>query len=158
MRFPSRKCACRRELSSHETAKSQIPFDGRCWLAATAPAVRRSKANSLISVRAGVSAGRSKHTMKPPETAEGSGSALRAGQSGTGRVKKRISAVRGPGPTQGRGQRVQGCGPSCKARSAMQSPSQAPQTRGTATALVVARSRKHNLSHANALWPACRAH
>ena len=40
--------------------------------------------------------------------------------------------------------RVQLGGPRCKAQSAMQSPWQAPQTRGTATALAVARSGKQN--------------
>ena len=54
--------------------------------------------------------------------------------------------------------RVQGPGlRCCKAQSAMQSPQQAPQTRSTATALAVARSGKHNASHANAArFPAAR--
>ena len=54
--------------------------------------------------------------------------------------------------------KVQLGGSRCKAQSAMQGQWSAPQTRGTATALAVARSGKQNLSHANALWPACRAH
>ena len=53
--------------------------------------------------------------------------------------------------------RNQGGGPRCKAQGAMQSPQQAPQTRSTATALAVARSGKHNGSHANATLSACRA-
>ena len=40
-------------------------------------------------------------------------------------------------------------GAHCKAQSVMQGPRRAPQTRSTATALVLARSGKHNLGHAN---------
>ena len=51
----------------------------------------------------------------------------------------------------------QHCGAHCKAQSAMQGPRRAPQTRSTATALVVAQSGKHNLGHANSpLWQAAR--
>ena len=53
--------------------------------------------------------------------------------------------------------RTRSGGPSCKAWNAMQTPWRAPQTRGTATALAVARSGKHNASHANAAHsPAAR--
>ena len=46
----------------------------------------------------------------------------------------------------------------CKARSAMQGPQHAPQTRSTATALSVALHRKHNLRHEkSSLWQAARA-
>ena len=45
----------------------------------------------------------------------------------------------------------------CKAQSAMQGPQRAPQTRSTATALVVALRGKHNHRHAkSSLWQAAR--
>ena len=48
-------------------------------------------------------------------------------------------------------------GAHCKAQSAMQGPQRAPQTRSTATALVVALRGKHNLGHAESpLWQAAR--
>jgi hypothetical protein len=42
-------------------------------------------------------------------------------------------------------------GAHCKAQSAMQGPQRPPQTRSTATALVVALRGKHNLWHAKSL-------
>ena len=67
MRYSNRKCACRRELNSHELAKSELPSGAGTWLGATGPTGSASKANSLISVRAGVSAGQSERTMTPQE-------------------------------------------------------------------------------------------
>jgi hypothetical protein len=53
--------------------------------------------------------------------------------------------------------RMQHRGAHCKAQSAMQGPLVAPQTRSTATALVVAPRGKHNLGHAKLpLWQAER--
>ena len=65
----SRKCACRRELNSHEAAKPQVRFGAARWLEATRPTDGTNQSNSLISVRAGVSAGQSKLTGTPPEAA-----------------------------------------------------------------------------------------
>ena len=48
-------------------------------------------------------------------------------------------------------------GAHCKAQRAMQGPQRPPQTRSTATALVVALRGKHNLGHAKSpLWQAAR--
>ena len=48
-------------------------------------------------------------------------------------------------------------GAHCKAQSAMQRPQRVPQTRSTATALVVELREKHNLGHAKSpLWKAAR--
>ena len=65
----SRKCACRRELNSHEAAKPQVRFGAARWLEATRPTDGTNQSNSLISVRAGVSADQSKLTRTPPEAA-----------------------------------------------------------------------------------------
>ena len=70
MRYSNRKCACRRELNSHEATKSELPSGAGIWLGATGPTGRASKANSLISVRSGVSVGQSKRTRTPPEAAK----------------------------------------------------------------------------------------
>ena len=69
MRYSNRKCAYRRELNSHEAAKSALLSGAGNWLGATGPTASASKANSRSSVRAGVSAGQSKHTRTPPEAA-----------------------------------------------------------------------------------------
>ena len=65
----SRKCACRRELNSHDAAKPQVRFSAARWLEATRPTHGTNQSNGLISVRAGVSAGQSKLTRTPPEAA-----------------------------------------------------------------------------------------
>ena len=73
MRYSNRKCACRRELNSHEATKSELPSGAGIWLGATGPtgrASKTSKANSLISVSSGVSAGQFKRTRTPPEAAK----------------------------------------------------------------------------------------
>ena len=59
MCFAGRKCACRRELNSHELQFSVVQRPEADWHSA--------RTNSLISVRAGVSAGQIKCTRKPPE-------------------------------------------------------------------------------------------
>jgi hypothetical protein len=68
--FPSRKCACRRELNSHDVAKPQNLQPATSAWRETVNHVARG--NSLISARASVSAGRSKRMTKPPEAATGS--------------------------------------------------------------------------------------
>ena len=57
-------------MNSHEAAKPQIPFGAGRWLDATRLADETSRSNSLISARAGVSAGQSKRTRTPPEAAK----------------------------------------------------------------------------------------
>ena len=149
--FASRKCACRRELNSHEFQFSVVQrpeADGHS-----------ARTNSLISVRAGVSAGQINCTRKPPEGGD-RGAAARSGKVGNARMneedgQQRSSVSRSFEEPRSR---MQSCGPHCKARGAMQSPWQAPQTRSTATALAVALSEKQNRPHANALWSACYAH
>ena len=70
MRYSNRKCAYRRELNSHEAAKSGLQSGAGIWIGATGPTGRASKANSLISVRAGVSAGQPERTTTPQEATE----------------------------------------------------------------------------------------
>ena len=70
MRYSNSKCACRRQLNSHEATKAEPPSGAGIWLGATGPTGRTSKANSLISVRSGVSVGQSKRTRTPPEAAK----------------------------------------------------------------------------------------
>ena len=64
-------------MNSHDAAKRLISQpDTARW---RAEANHVARANSLMSVRAGVSAGQSKRTRTPPEAATGGGSALREG-------------------------------------------------------------------------------
>ena len=70
MRYSNRKCAYRRELNSHEAAKFELQSEAGNWLEATGPTGRASKANSLISVRAGVTAGQPEPTRTPQEAAK----------------------------------------------------------------------------------------
>ena len=116
---------------------------------------QRVGTNSLISVRAGL-AGQSKHMTKPPEAAIGSCGAL---QESSPRTKERRgqSARFGIVSTCNEAVAEDSMACPCKAHSALQNPLHAPQTRGTATALVVAQSGKQNPKYANALWPACPA-
>ena len=87
----SRKCACRRELNSHEAAKPRVPVR---VMRQHEEAEQHAGANSRISVRAGVSAGQPKHTRRPPESATGFTDALqRVGQRPDEQVKgQRCSA------------------------------------------------------------------
>jgi hypothetical protein len=61
------------------------------------------------------------------------------------KVAQQVSSTR---REQDSSARRQHRGAHCKAQSAMQSPQVAPQTRSTATALVVALREKHNLGYA----------
>ena len=137
----SRKCACRRELNSHEIQFSVVPQP---------EADRHSpRPNSLISVRAGVSAGQSKLTRTPPKRRKEAAARFEVA------VSARMNEEHGhqrPGVQRSvevPRSRSQSSGRRCKAHSAMQSPWRAPQTRSTATALAVALSGKQNRLHAN---------
>ena len=70
MQCSSRKCACRRESNNHEAARPQIRVSAGRKLEAIRATDGAGRSNSLISVRAGVSAGQSKRTMTPPEAAK----------------------------------------------------------------------------------------
>ncbi len=72
----SRKCACRRELNSHKAAKPPTQLGA---VSSTDAPKQLEKPNSLISVRAGVSAGQSKSTRTLPEAARRRGSTLQDG-------------------------------------------------------------------------------
>ena len=78
MCFASRKCACRRELNSHE-----FQFSMMQRLEADGHSARR---NSLISVRAGVSAGQSKGTAHRQERRQEA--AARFGKVGSARMNE----------------------------------------------------------------------
>ena len=155
MRYSNRKCAFRRELNSHEAAKSELPSG--ILLEDTGPTGRASKANSLISVRAGVSAGKSKRTRTPPKAArldqqrasgKSFGPRMNAGQD------KANSASCALATNQGREHktvvRLQGA-----QRHAISW--RWPQTRSTATALAVALSGKQNLSRMKSSLAVSRA-
>ena len=146
----SRKCACRRELNSHELQLSELPcLEGD---------VHSARTNSLISVRVGVSAGQSKCTRAPlrrrKETAARFGKVVIARMNEKHGQQKLSVLCSFDEPRS----RSQSCGLRCKAQSAMQSPWQAPQTRSTATALAVALSGKQNRSHANTTSAVSPAH
>ena len=139
--WASRKCACRRELNSHELPFSVVP-----QLEADTHSARTS---SQISVRAGVSAGQSKCTTAPPKRRKEA--AARFGEVVSTRMNEEHGHYR-PGVQRSfevPRSRSQSSGRRCKAHSAMQSPWRAPQTRSTATALAVALSGKQNRLHAN---------
>ena len=152
----SRKCACRRELNSHDAAKLLV--------AAWHYTVGTEGQSPLERKQPDFSRGR--RERRPVQTHE---EAARGGN-----WKQHPASIRRGGDrmTERRSQprsgfesicklsklRVQGRGPRCKAQSAMQSPWQAPQTRSTATALAVARSRQQNPSHENAALSTRRAH
>ena len=70
MCYSNRKCAYRRELNSHEAAKSELPSGAGIWLGAAGPTGRPSKANSLILVGAGVNPDQSERTRTPQEAAK----------------------------------------------------------------------------------------
>ena len=101
-------------------------------------------ANSLISVRAGVSAGQSEYTMTPPESANRVQQRVygRSQRSDGWRTHQLGSGV--PGACEESTPRAWACGQHCKALSALQGSWHAPQTRSTATAPAVARRGKQN--------------
>ena len=140
----SRKCACRRELNSHELPFSVVP-----QLEADKHSART---NSQISVRAGVSAGQSKCPRAPPKRRKEA--AARFEEAVSARLNEEHGHQR-PGVQRSfevprSRSRSQSSGRRCKAHSATQSPWRAPQTRSTATALAVALRGKQNRLHANA--------
>ena len=155
MRYSNRKCTYRRELNSHEAAKSELPSG--TWLGDTGTTGRASKANSLIRVRAGVSAGQSKHTTTQPEAAR-LGQQRASGKSLGPRINagQNYSNQRSWAPATNQGRehktvvRLQGAQRHAISR-------RWPQTRSTATALAVALSGKQNLAHMKSSLAASRA-
>ena len=152
----SRKCACRRELNSHNAARPRMP--------ARRHAVARGRQSTRGNQQPDFSQGR--RERRPVQThvdAARGGDRMRQRASDE-HVSVRMSGRRDPhrssvlNTCKESRPRIQGACPRCKAQSAMQSPWQAPQTRSTATALAVARRGTHNGPHANATLSAFRAH
>ena len=154
-----RKCACRRELNSRDAAKPQISFGSGRWLEAASPMDGTDQIE-----QPDFSQGR--RERRPVQTHEdaarggevGSAASLRqpcqrSDEWKTGQLKTSVPSV-----AKESRPRTHGCGPRCKAPSAMQGSWRTPQTRGTATALAVARGGKQNGQHANTAFPACRTH
>ena len=154
-----RKCACRRELNSHDAAKPQISFGSGRWLEAASPMDGTDQIE-----QPDFSQGR--RERRPVQTRDdtaiggemGSAASLRqpcqrSDEWKTGQLKTSV-----PSFCKESRPRTRGCGPRCKAPSAMQGSWRTPQTRGTATALAVARGGEQNGPHANTAFPACRTH
>ena len=155
----SRKCAGRRELNSDKAAKPHISFGSGHWLEAASPVDGTGEVE-----QPDFSQGR--RWRRPVQTRDdaaiggemGSAASLRqqcqrSAEWNTGQLKTRVPRVcKESRPT------MRGCGLRCKAPSAMQGSWRTPQTRGTATALAVARGGKQNGPHANTAVPACRTH
>ena len=94
----SRKCACRREMNSHEAV--QLPTSQSDLTRLPARADHLSRANSLISIGAGVSAGRSKRTRKPPEAAIARSILLQSGVAVARSLGEEVSQVENLGHLQ----------------------------------------------------------
>jgi hypothetical protein len=145
VRCSSRKCACRRESSSHEAAKPQMT-DRR-------QAVTRGTQAAHGIQQPDFSQGR--RERRPVQTHEDAalGGEMTQQPASSWQVSVQLNRRQlQPRPKHVSASRqlksaTQSSGPRCKAQSAMQSPWQAPQTRSTATALAVARSGTHNPSH-----------
>ena len=146
VRSPSRKCACRRELNSHESAKHW----GRDL--SEAKLNTPSLVNTSICLtfgRAGVTAGQLKRKRSPsaaarrlPQRASRKGIVARMSERRPQSMSSLLNAVMKSQPG------TNSVAPGCKAQSAMQGTWRAPQTRGTATALAVARIEKQNDTYA----------
>ena len=152
----SRKCACRREPNSHESDRKWRMPDGHRPAAPEGQSTRSKQQPDFSQDRR---ERRPVQTRKDAATRDNwmhqHASGLHVSARMNGRDTQRGSSV----PTVRKRSKpsIQGSGRRCKAQSALQSHWRAPQTRSTATALAVAQSGKQNRSHANALWPACRA-
>ena len=155
-RCASRKCACRRELSSHEAAKPQgsvglidsyQPRPAMIRAPSTRPELATCRSRTIrIERRSSNCRGKSDASNR-----RSSGHAWRPREEESSKSANRpVSTLRGASR--------QNRGSACKAQGAMQSLRRAPQTRSTATALAVALSRRQNHGHANSpCWQAAPA-